>query len=109
MSKRRRIGQAEAQRVEAAFEIRPAAGSGMDRDPCRLVDYQDQPIAIEDAIDHGVCGKTWLRHSLRLYSHHAYSAALRTGSRKRSRSASHSSAPKRRNISGTVISLIGGG
>jgi hypothetical protein len=40
MGKTRRVRQAEAQRIEAAFEIRPPAGTGMHGDPRRLVDDQ---------------------------------------------------------------------
>src|SRR5271167_4895795 len=50
MGERRRMRQAEAQRVEAAFEIRTTARSGMHSDPRRLVDDQYEPVAIEDAI-----------------------------------------------------------
>ena len=50
MGERRRVRQAEAQLIEAAFEIRTAAGAGMHRNPRRLVDDQDQPVAIKDAI-----------------------------------------------------------
>src|SRR6202030_1737426 len=48
----RRLRQAEAQFVERAFEVWPAAGAGMHRNPGRLVDDEDQPIAIKDAVDY---------------------------------------------------------
>ena len=47
----RRVWEAETQRIKAAFEIGTAAGTGMHRDPGRLVDDQDQPVAIEDPTD----------------------------------------------------------
>ena len=109
MGKVRRIRQAKAQFIEAAFEIATTAGTGMDRDPRGLVDDQNETVTIEDAVRQRTSDWVRPRRKLRLYLYQGYSAALRKGSRKRSRSASHSSAPKRRNISGTVISLIGGG
>jgi hypothetical protein len=48
MGEGRRMRQAKPQAVEAAFEIRTAARTGVHRDPRWLVDDQYQPIAIED-------------------------------------------------------------
>ena len=50
MRERRRMRQAEPQSIEAAFEIRAATGTGVDRDPGRLVDDQYEPVAIEDSV-----------------------------------------------------------
>src|SRR5438270_1055473 len=47
---RRRVRQAEAQLVELAFEIGTAAGAGMHGNPGRLVDDDDQTVAIKDAV-----------------------------------------------------------
>src|SRR5262249_34650365 len=109
MGERRSVRQAKAQPTEAAFEIRTAAGTGMHRNPCRLVDNQYEPVAIEHAIGQRFSGGAGPRRGVRFHHHQYYSAAFRKEPRKRPRSESHSSAPKRRNISGTVISLIGGG
>jgi hypothetical protein len=49
VGERRRVRQAEAQLVEPAFEIWTPAGAGMDGNPGRLVDYDDQTVAIKDA------------------------------------------------------------
>jgi hypothetical protein len=46
----RRVRQPEPQLVKAAFEIGTPAGAGMDGDPRRLVDDEDQTVAIKDAI-----------------------------------------------------------
>ena len=50
MGKRRRVWQAEAQLGEPAFEIGAAAGAGMHGNPGRLVDDQDETVAIKNAI-----------------------------------------------------------
>ena len=50
MGKTRRVRQPEAQRIEAAFEVRTTARTGMHRDPRRLVDDQYETVAIEDAV-----------------------------------------------------------
>jgi hypothetical protein len=50
VSKRRRVRQAKAQLVEAAFEIASATGAGMHGNPGRLVDDEDQTVAIKDAV-----------------------------------------------------------
>src|ERR1700758_1582194 len=50
VGKARRMRQAEAQRIEPAFESRSTAGTGMHRNPRRLVDHQYEPVAIEDAV-----------------------------------------------------------
>ena len=109
MGKMRRMRQAKAQCIEAALEIRTTAGTGMHRDPRGLVDYQYETVAIEDAVRQRTSDRVRPRRKLRLYLYQGYSAALRKGPRKRARNASHSSAPKRRNISDNVISLTGGG
>jgi hypothetical protein len=44
------VRQAKTECVEAAFEIRAAAGTGMHGNPRGLVDNQDQPVTIKDAI-----------------------------------------------------------
>src|SRR5215472_9036334 len=94
MRERRRMRQTEAQLIKRALEVGTPARPGMHGDPRRFVEHEDQPVAIEDAL--GEPHKS------------PYSAASRlAGARKRSRNASHSSAPKRRNISGTVISWTG--
>ena len=49
VGERRRPRQAVAQIVETFFEIGRAAGTGMHGEPGRLVDHQDQPVAMEDA------------------------------------------------------------
>jgi hypothetical protein len=46
---RRRTRQAEAQRIETFLEVGGFAGAGMDRETGRLVDHQDQPVAMENA------------------------------------------------------------
>ncbi len=45
----RRPRQTEAQAVEIVLEIGAAAGSGVDRQPRRLVQDEDQPVTIEQA------------------------------------------------------------
>jgi hypothetical protein len=50
MGERRRVRQAKTECVEAAFEIPAAAGTGMHGNPRGLVDNQDQPVTIKDAI-----------------------------------------------------------
>ena len=129
MGERRRVRQPEAQLIEPTFEIGAAAGAGMHGDPGRLVDDEDQPVAIEDAVARSVpltpepspllAGRGRDRRSERadgqtmldVRQGARYSAASRGAGEggSGSRSASHSSAPKRRNISGTVISLTGAG
>ena len=42
--------QAEAQFAEATFEIGTPAGARMHRNPRRLVDDEDQTVAIKDTI-----------------------------------------------------------
>src|SRR3546814_18355348 len=44
-----RLGQAELQMVEIAFEIVAAAGTAMHGEAGRLVDHQQQPVAVEHA------------------------------------------------------------
>ena len=50
MGERRRIWQTETQRIEAAFEIRTTAGTGVHGNPRRLVDDQDQPIPVQNTV-----------------------------------------------------------
>src|SRR5947209_2346905 len=47
MGESRRVWQAEAQVVEPTFEIGPASGAGMHGNPGRLVDDENQTVAIE--------------------------------------------------------------
>ena len=49
MGQRRRPRQAEAQRVEAFLEVGRSARAGMDGEAGRLVDHQDQPVAMQHA------------------------------------------------------------
>src|SRR5439155_12530206 len=50
MGESRRLRQAEAQNVEAAFETGTAAGAGMHGNPRGLVDDQNEPVPVEDAV-----------------------------------------------------------
>src|SRR3954471_9569648 len=47
MRQRRRPRQPEAQQREPVLEMRPAARPGMDRNPGRLIDDADKPVAIQ--------------------------------------------------------------
>jgi hypothetical protein len=45
-----RMREAEAQAVELLLKVGTAAGAGVHRDACRLVDDQDQPVTIQYAV-----------------------------------------------------------
>jgi hypothetical protein len=50
MGECRRVRQAKAQLIKAAFEIGAAAGAGMHGNPSRLVDDEDESVAVENAL-----------------------------------------------------------
>ncbi len=45
----RRFRQTEAEAVEIVLQIGATAGSGVDREPRRLVQDEDQPVTVEQA------------------------------------------------------------
>ena len=49
---RRRPRQPEAQGIEMVFEALAAVRAAMHREPCRLVDHQHQPVAIQEPRHH---------------------------------------------------------
>src|SRR6516162_5355006 len=67
VGKGRGVWQAKAQRTEAAFQIGAAAGTGMNGDARRLVDDQDQPVAVEHAVRKKTSDSDLLSHPSTLW------------------------------------------
>ena len=62
MRQRRRARQPEAQRAEVIFQAFAALGTAMHGDARRLIDGQDQAVAIEEPRHHLFCGDVFRGH-----------------------------------------------